>query len=323
MLSLLLPGRLNHFFLNITTQQHPLEGETLLSTNNWRSSFLVLTYSGVMLTHSTFTYEAWLDISLFVREIQICKVSRYQTLERVLRKGGLVQIRLWVNYISWTIFFIEIWALVSEVHIQVWGLPIGNLEGNDHGKLSSWGTIMRNENRMKNRPSRCEALTAELPPLPLMQFCSSTTKAIAWLNLDGPCSCPQGKGVIKCFATVFEKPSWSSLIKPGSSWVLQCDYFFTDQVICFNCGNIFKLQTTTCNCMGRNRFLTIKNSDFLKIDALFRVVFWICKRKSNMRFVLCTQKWFQRNGVFPSSKKLSTCFKYIYIKRFATHMRRV
>ena len=147
-----------------------------------------------MLTHSTFTYEAWLDISLFVREIQICKVSRYQTLERVLRKGGLVQIRLWVNYISWTIFFIEIWALVSEVHIQVWGLPIGNLEGNDHGKLSSWGTIMRNENRMKNRPWRCKALTAELPPLPLMQFCSSTTIAIAWLNLDGPCSCPQGKG---------------------------------------------------------------------------------------------------------------------------------
>ena len=159
-----------------------------------------------MFTHSTFTYEAWLDISLFVREIQICKVSRYQTLERVLRQGGLVQIRLWVNYVYHFMNLVLHWKndsatlncyslpLVSKVHIHVWGLPIGNLEGNDHGKLSSWGTIMRNENRMKNRPSRCKALTAELPPLPLMQFCSSTTRAIAWLNLDGPCSCPQGKG---------------------------------------------------------------------------------------------------------------------------------
>ena len=84
-----------------------------------------------MLTHSTFTYEAWLDISLFVREIQICKVSRYQTLERVLRQGGLVQIRLWVNYISWTIFFIEIWALVSEVLIL-------EVERAGNFKSSSW-----------------------------------------------------------------------------------------------------------------------------------------------------------------------------------------
>ena len=79
-------------------------------TGDLHTSFSTYLQCGVMLTHSTFTYyEAWLDISLFVREIQICKVSRYQNVSWG-RKGGLVQIRHPVNYISWNIYFPSKWV---------------------------------------------------------------------------------------------------------------------------------------------------------------------------------------------------------------------